>query len=363
MTHIVQMPSGRAKCSVPVYRINIAQSCALLEEHIKTHNQTAQVKIKAVHFALAKKLIELYARRFADWQQKNNYSFTPDTPLPLLSINNESLAEWLVCTDRTVRNYRARLVDIQVITETIWHGTARPYEIRLNPAFLYLACNIHTDRVVLPNGRFFPLTGSGYLQQEPTGTVCGKKQEPEGMAVADVVLVPEPPEPGNRNECHEDKAPLGATGTLTGTPPSCDAPPAPGAGSCDVRHVARLFLSAALPILYGKKYWTSGEKSKIEAQVSRLFQCVSSEKLPGVIKNYHLRCEMAALHYPRVAGVPLPHPELFFNPDIPSGFVTTRYWHQYPEQFPVPHHRPAPKLKVVKSDGQIALGQLLIGML
>ena len=63
MTQIVQMPGGRAKRSVLVYRINVAQSCGLLEEHIKTYNQTAKTKIKAVHFALAKKLIELYARR------------------------------------------------------------------------------------------------------------------------------------------------------------------------------------------------------------------------------------------------------------------------------------------------------------
>ena len=363
MTQIVQMPGGRAKRSVLVYRINVAQSCGLLEEHIKTYNQTAKTKIKAVHFALAKKLIELYARRFANWQQKNNYSFSPDTPLPLLSINNETLAEWLVCTDRTVRNYRARLAEIQFIIQTVWHGTARPYEIALNPAFLWLACNIHTERILLPNGRNFPLTGSGYLKQELTGTVCGKKREPD-QAVADVVLVPEPPEPENRNESHENQAPFGATGTPTGTPPSCGAPPDPDARSCDQRKVSRLFVAAVLPILYGRKYWTPAEKGRIEAQAARLFLGVKQDKVNLVIRNYHLRCEMAARHYERFTGAPLPHPEQFFNPDIAAGFVLTRNWPQYPEEFPITRHQAPPKLKLDgERTGQIALGELLTGFL
>jgi hypothetical protein len=365
MTRIAKMPSGRARGSAPalVYRVNIAQSCALLEEHIKTYNQTAKTKIKAVHFALAKKLIELYARRFADWQQKNNYSFNPDTPLPLLSVNNESLAEWLVCTDRTVRNYRARLAEIQFITETVWHGTSRPYEVRLNPAFLWLACNVHTERVLLPHSRFFPLTGSGYPKQEQTGTVCGKKRE-QNLAVVEVALVPELPEPGNRNESHEDKAPFGATGTPTGTPPGCGAPPAPGARTCDQRKVSRLFVAAVLPVLYGRKYWTSAEKGRIEAQAARLFLGVKEDKVNLVIGNYHLRCEMAARHYEGFTGAPLPHPEQFFNPDIAAGFVLTRNWPQYPEKFPVTRHQAPPKLKLDgQRSGQIALGGLLPGFL
>lgn len=367
MTSTATQQSGRAKSSVPVYRINVAQSCALLEEHIKMHNQSAKVKIKAVHFALAKKLLELYARRFADWQMKNSYTFTPDTPLPLLSINNESLAEWLVCTDRTVRNYRARMADIHFITETIWHGTARPYEVRINPAFLYLACNAHTERVTLPNGRIFPLTGSGYPKQELTGTVCGKKPEPTATPVIEPELpaetVPEPQEPKNRNESHEDKAPLGATGTRTGTPPPCGAPPAPDASSRTERQVARVFLAAALPLLYGKKYWTAAEKGRIEAQAARLFVGLDESRLQRVLDNYHVRCRMAALHYQRVSGVPLPHPELFFNPDVEAGFVATRNWPQYPEQFPIPRtqgmHRIRFKPTDDRANGQMTIGELV----
>lgn len=363
MTQVIQASSTRARHNAPalVYRINIARSCALLEEHIKTYNQSARVKIKAVHFALAKKLIELYARRFAQWQAKHNYTFHPDTPLPRLSINNETLAEWLVCTDRTVRNYRARLMDIQFITETIWHGSARPYELRLNPAFLWLACNVHTERVLLPNGRIFPLTGSGYLKQELTGTVSGKKREPD-QPMVEVAWVPEPPEPDNRNESRENQAPFGATGTATGTPPSCGAPPTPAAQACDQRKVARLFVAAVLPLLYGRKYWTSAEKGRIEAQVARLFAGVVADKVNLVLKNYYLRCQMAAQHYQDFTGAPLPHPELFFNPDVPAGFVLTRHWPQYPEKFPLTRQQSPPRFTPgEKRSGQIVLGELLQG--
>lgn len=364
MTQFVQMQGSRSRSAAPalVYRINIARSCALLEEHLKTYNQTAQSKIKAVHFTLAKKLIELYARRFAEWQAKSNYSFHPDTPLPLLKINNETLAEWLLCTDRTVRNYRARLSDIQFITQTIWHGSARPYEIALNPAFLWLACNVHTERILLPNGQNFPLTGSGYLKQELTGTVSGKKPEPD-QQVAEVALVPEPPEPENRNESRENQAPFGATGTTTGTPPSSGAPPSPAARSCDERKVARLFVPAVLPLLYGRKYWTAAEKGRIEAQMARLFAGVKEDKVNTVLKNYYLRCQLAAQHYQRFTGIPLPHPEQFFNPDIAAGFVLTRHWPQYPEEFPLTRQQRAPVFKRSEErTGQIVLGELVMGL-
>lgn len=364
------MPGGRynkAASSAVVYRLNIAKSYALLEEKVNAYNERQSEKkhmIKGVHYSFAKKLIELFAGTFANFQTKINYSFHPHTPLPYLVINNQTLAEWIKCTDRTVRNYRAKLVELGLITETIFHGSNKPYEIQLNPAFLWLAVNTTTTRVALPEVQNFPLTCSGYPEQGLTGTVSGKKLEP-GMAVADAVTVLELQEPGNWNESQENHAPVGATGTPTGTPPGCGAPPTESPESRDQRRLARLLLAYALPLLFPqKRYWPPAEKGRMEAQAARLFAGVTELNMQKVLDNYFLRVLMAAHHYARVAGVPLPHPEVFFNPDIETGFAATRYWPHHPEQFPVQQSRQKPRVRTVKSGvpgrtGQIELGQLV----
>jgi hypothetical protein len=347
-----------------VYRLNLAKSYALLEEKVKAYNDQQidkKTKIKGVHHSLAKKLLELYMRCFWEWQAKQNFSFTPHTPLPYLSINNVTLADWMTCTDRSIRTYRQKLAELGFILDTIGHGPNKNFEIRLNPAFLWLVVNTHTNRVLLPDVQIFPQTSSGYPERELTGTVSGKKLEPE-MAVGDVAMVPEQQEPMNWNESPENHAPVGATGTPTGTPPSCAAPPAPAAENPVQRRAGRILIKYSLPLLFPKKhYWTPQERGRMEAQAARLFQGITEEKLNKIMDNYCLRVLMAAHHYARFTGAPIPHPELFFNPDQPAGFVLTRNWPQYPEQFPIiRRNKPAPKVRTSAGagTGQVQIGQL-----
>lgn len=367
--------SGATQPQVAVFRINIAKSYALLEERVKAYNDAQTEKrhmIKAVHYSLAKKLIELYAGCFAAFQTRINYAYTPFTPLPLLAINNQSLSDWMVCTDRTIRNYRTKLVDLGLISETVFHGSNKPYEIRINTAFLWLSVNTTTTRVALPDVQSFPLTCSSTKEQELTRTVSGKKLEPE-MAVAELepnaATVLERQEPMNRNESQEKHAPVGATGDPTGTPPSCATPPAAAPAKREHRYAGRALLAYALPLLYpNKRYWTPQEKSRMEEQAARLFRGVTDLNINKVLDHYALRILMASHHYQRVAGVPLPSPWDFFNPDLEHGFAATRNWPQYPEKFPVQRTRIAPKIRqnaqdVPERTGQIQIGQLLTPMM
>lgn len=349
--------------SAVVYRINLAKSHALLEEKVKAYNDQQidkKAKIKGVHHTLAKKLIELYMRCFWEWQAKQNFSFTPNTPLPYLSINNVTLADWMTCTDRSIRTYRDKLAQMGLILETINHGPNKNFEIRLNPAFLWLVVNTHTNRVLLPDLQIFPQTSSSYPERELTGTVSGKKPEPE-MAVADVVSVQEQQELVNWNESQENHAPVGATGTPTGTPPSCAAPPAPAVKNPLQRRAGRLLIKYALPLLYPSiRYWNAQDKGQIETHAARLFEGITEKNLNKVMDRYCLRVLMAAHHYARFTGAPLPHPTLFFDRDQPAGFVLTRNWPQYPEQFPIIRAKTAPKVRTSVSPGgsAIQIGQL-----
>lgn len=366
-----KLPGGRnTAVNAVVYRVNVAKSCALLEQRIKAYNEQhseRKHRLKAVHYALAKKLLELYAGTFWDWQVKHYFSFNPYIPLPYLSINNVTLGDWMVCTDRSIRNYRDKLEALGFIVETVSHGTKRNFELRINPAFIHMAVNTTTERVALPEVQSFPQTGSGYPQLEQTGTVSGKEREPAPPVVEqelNVESVQEPQEPGNRNERREQKTPCGGTGTPTGTPPSCAAPPAPSPENVEQRRAGRALMQYALPVLYPqRRYWNAEEKGRIEAQAERLFESVTELNINKVIDNYCLRVLMAAHHYQKHTGVPLPAPDVFFNPDCEFGFRITRYWPQYPEKFPVVRStRSIPKVRKRKDQtgrtGQIEIGQL-----
>ena len=367
-----KLPGGRNTANhAVVYRLNLAKSYELIEVQFKAYNDQQidkKSRLKAVHHSLAKKLIELYAGTFWNWQVKNGFSFTPYTPLPLLSINNVTLADWMLCSDRSIRNYRNKLQQCGFIVQTVDHGPLKNFEIGLNPAFFWLAVNTTSTRVYIPPVQIFPQTSSGYPERELKGTVSGKKPEPE-MAVAElepnVASVPEPREPVNGNERREHQGPQGATGTPTGTEKSCAKKESPAAENPLQRRAGRLLLKYSLPILYPKKrYWTASEKGAMEAQAARLFEGVSEEKLNKVMDHYCLRALLAAHHYQRFTGVPIPAPDLFFNPDHASGFVLTRHWPQYPEEFPVVRAKTAPRVRTSKpqDDGRIG-GQMAIGEL
>lgn len=367
-----KLPGGRNTANhAVVYRLNLAKSYELIELQFKAYNDQQidkKSRLKAVHHSLAKKLIELYAGTFWNWQVKNGFSFNPYTPLPLLSINNVSLADWMLCSDRSIRNYRRKLQQCGFIVETVDHGPLKNFEIRVNPAFFWLAVNTTSTRVYIPPVQIFPQTSSGYPERELKGTVSGKKPEPE-MAVAElepnVASVPEPREPVNGNERRENHGPLGATGTPTGTEKSCAKKESPAARNPLQRRAGRLLLKYSLPLLYPKKrYWTAQEKGEMEAQAARLFERVSEEKLNKVMDHYCLRVLLAAHHYQRFTGVPIPRPDLFFNPDQATGFVLTRNWPQYPEEFPAVRAKATPKVRSSKpkDDGRIG-GQMAIGEL
>jgi hypothetical protein len=336
----------------------------LLEEKIKAHNDraiSAGQKIKAVHRALAEKLIRLFRRHFAEWQAHNGFIYNPNnTPLPTLRVNNEFLGEIMGCTARTIRNYRDRLESLDLITTTILHGSNAAFELILNPDFLWVSCGSAPLRI-LPPVQSFPHTSSCTLQEplpEPVlEPVCGKKFEESGDCVdnSSRVVGTEPeqlaqPEPNHRNE---------SSGCAARTaPPSCAAPPSPAH-----RQAARFLAAWALRKLYPARNFTVSEKIAIEQQIDRLFAPVSLQNLPTLAEIYHGRCHLAALVWTTETGTTLPDPWDFFNPDNPRGFRITRDWPERQAELlaKVPPSPPPPLKRMRDTDrrtGETKLGNL-----
>jgi hypothetical protein len=387
MTAIRPLSSSLGFKSEPVFRIDIACSNNLLQRKVRDFNRTCQEDrkktLKAAPAALGEKILRLYKNHFQIWNTKTGYSWRPGAPLPALELNNQFLGEIMSCTDRTIRNYRARLVEIGLIVETTFHGTNAPFEVQLNPDFLHFCTSQSAQRIPLPVQNF-PHTRTGTLELELTGTVSGKKCEVTGTE-------PEPgcgnltPVTGTELEPNWNEASSNLLGDVqgekTGTPPRVPAaPPTPPAGAApevdadqpddpDQPHrekAARALLAFMLPKLYPGRHWKPAEKWAILQVTLRLFAGVPKENLSKVLENYAYRCWIAVYFYERETGKPIPYPTEFFNPDNPTGFRITRAWAKDPDRFTFTN--PSRRLPVLgtpttndRRNGQVSLYELLNG--
>jgi hypothetical protein len=164
------------------YHIDFPKSVNLLQQKIEQHNLAnagdSSRKIRVTAAVLAEKLIRLYKRRFTEWQAAQLFPASLKD-MPTLEINNQFLAEIMQVSDRTIRNYRARLKVLGFIEEEIWHGSCRSFEIRINPEFLFMTENGQGLRVEFKATRKkLPPTSSGTLQeqQEPCTRTCWRKK-------------------------------------------------------------------------------------------------------------------------------------------------------------------------------------------
>jgi hypothetical protein len=370
------------------YRIDLACSNRILEQKVREYNLKQSNRgnlIKSAPAAMGEKLIRLYKQYFRTWQAQNGFSYKPGNELPYLEVNNQFLSDIMQCSERTVRNYRVRLVSLGLIQETVFHGTNAPFELRINPEFLHFCTNLSLERVPVfsPMRQSLPHTSTGYKEKELLkGTVSGKicKSETEPQTGTDAELKPEPTGTGKRNETSSNTPPAqettGTTPPLPAAPPT--APPPPDDSNPGQQEMpdddpdqplrekaAKALLHYVLPRMYPGANWTTAQKWAILAAAMRLFSGVPRENLGKCLENYSYRATLAAFWYERETGNPLPAPTDFFNPDNSEGIRLTKTWPKDTDRFYIPSQRrlPSPVLgnPTTRKNSQVSLYDLLNG--
>lgn len=333
--------------AVETWSIKLDKSYQLLEHYTQAHNaraSKASERIKAVHRALAEKIIRLYRRRWLQYQAENLWANPGD--LPYLELNNQFLAKIMSCTDRTIRNYRDRLEALGLIVETIWHGSNAAYEIKIDPKFLWIESNLHRGM-----RKIFPHTSTCTPLQEPfTRTLLPEKS---GNDMAPVPGTDSEQEPFYRNEQgsttkkEESQEPQEQTAVVkaeklehppakgAGDPPCGDGPPANDPGEepkSPRRQFAEAFWSYAKNTLWPGKYFSEPEKEKILARIGALFGAKHPHLYGKILKAYAFRIHLVKLYWQKDCG-PLPSPAEFFDYTNQEGFVKTKAWARNPEKY------------------------------
>jgi hypothetical protein len=310
------------------YSINFPKSVNILREKIDLHNTSTSLsseKIKTGPAMLAEKLIQIYRKRFTRWQASELFQVNVDD-MPTLSINNMFLAGIMACTDRTVRNYRDRLKKLGFIAKEIWHGSNQPFEIVINPEFLFIADNSKSGARAFTSSQrqIFPLISSS-TEQEPLTrtlpvTITGKPlPEPENGISKEPETASSPtlPERVNRN----DQPEVNFKGKSKKNPIKIT-----GAREDLLRRHAKSVLLVAQTLIFKEEQ----EKSvKIEAfkRIMELYGNAPREKFPKITANYCARVRLCEELWEDQHGS-FPRMDQFFDYRQQVGFISTKNWVQ-----------------------------------
>ena len=359
------------------YTIDLAKSYRYLEYYRDYYNdqQTDKKRRLKNEYLLAKELIRLYRQEFLRWQEENHHQIEIEaSQLPLLAVNNQFLARVMVKSDRTIQNYRSKLVEAGILIPvgqneegeaeySVFHGRTCDYELRINPKLMHISSNLHTRRVPVAGiADFFDITKNFRPTSTSTGTSTISRTELEQLAEKNENQPVEAQEPSYGTEQEPSvgaQEPEGQNGQSNQPPvlaqqepeiPAAkfssakaeeeDAPTPPHHESITRRYqiiqgYARTLLNSARTYLYPNEHFDQTRTDAVCRRIEALFGDAPEEKLLKILNNYQHRLKLAQLHWHKNHG-DLPEIEDFFDKDNPNGFRLTGEFEDDRDKYPAP---------------------------
>lgn len=111
-----------------------------LDTFVAQHNATSDslsTRLRQPVIATAREIIRIYGASLLKASKKA--SFNAST-IPPLKTNNVQLAKVSHVSTRTIKRHLKKLVQANIITQKIWHGSNASYELYLNPKILLISC-------------------------------------------------------------------------------------------------------------------------------------------------------------------------------------------------------------------------------
>ena len=310
---IMTAKSRKGYLSTVSIRVDVPKTMDRLTQKIIAYNikftGCAEKQIKAAPRAMAEKLVRFYKHLFRDWQLERMGMIEGLEP-PTLLMNNMILAKEMTTTDRTIRNYKKRLMGLGFIEKSVYHGSKKPYELVLNMDF-FVFQKRHRDGIWCDNVQIFPPKGSGTSFQDPSRTLLaenstkGKELDPGQRKI-----VPEQqPEPIDQDE-------MGST--------QADR----------IHQKSALFFSQTRQCFWLDQYFSQNDCNLARKHLAEIFRR-KPDRLDFMFKVAFTRTFLAFHYWQREFGENLPPPHLFFDPNNPKGISATKTWLGDQERFPI----------------------------
>ena len=323
--------------------ISYPHSYKALDAYIEKHNEqydSCKDKIRGSVILTMKELIRIYGISLI---KANAVCKINLNKLPSLETNNPQLAKMVRLSSRTIQRHIAKLQDVGLITEKIWHGSNANYELFINPEVLCI-----NDRLSVKDSFLRLERERRESSKETENQALEEERTPKcphtyaGTIRTNRLMNVEKPAGTTQRSEHPFTGAVGPAGTIAGTTGKIGALRAGRGADSEkkeekedparsniLRMYVRLLWNMAQNLLYKGVYLTDEQIEIGKKLIRKWYQGVETEQLSKVHKAYRERISLAARYVSkdpekRFAQFPF----RYFDPENPHGFAGTEKWHK-----------------------------------
>ena len=325
-----------------------------LEGYVNQHNASTKdlsSHIRQAMILTTQEIIKIYSISLL---KANSIAAIDLQNLPPLKTNNVQLAKRAKASTRTIQRHLKRLIEANIITKKIWHGSNSGYELFINPNILLIggvkAVNkakneLQTEKSKTTDNQFFKNTktttcphtdtsNNGYINNIIIGVDKLKTKasslpltngyESRNATSNTFTGYTGKIDPKKNNDAGEIERKSRATDQTGAEISSVDQ-----ARSASLSFYVKSFWKLARNTIYKDHYLTQSQEKTALKLLYLWYEPVSDKQLQNVHEVYVSRLAIVQKYIardPTKRYVQLP--DKYFDPQNPSGFTGTRIWYQ-----------------------------------
>ena len=325
-----------------------------LDLYVSKHNSTQQdlsSHIRQAMILTTQEIIKIYSISLL---KANSIAAIDLQNLPPLKTNNVQLAKRAKASTRTIQRHLKRLIEANIITKKIWHGSNSGYELFINPNILLIggakAVNkpeneLQTEKSKTTDNQFFKnsktttcphtdTSNNGYINNIIIGVDKLKTKasslpltngyESRNATSNTFTGYTGKIDPKKNNDAGEIERKSRATDQTSAEISGVDQ-----ARSASLSFYVKSFWKLARNTIYKDHYLTQSQEKMALKLLYLWYEPVSDKQLQNVHEVYVSRLGIVQKYIakdPTKRYVQLP--DKYFDPKNPSGFTGTRIWYQ-----------------------------------
>ena len=325
-----------------------------LEGYVNQHNASTKdlsSHIRQAMILTTQEIIKIYSISLL---KANSIAAIDLQNLPPLKTNNVQLAKRAKASTRTIQRHLKRLIEANIITKKIWHGSNSGYELFINPNILLIggvkAVNkpkneLETEKYKPTDNQFFKnirtttcphtdTSNNGYINNIIIG-VDKLKTKASSLPLTNGYKSRNATsntftgytgkiDPKKNNDAGEIERKSRATDQTGAKISGVDQ-----ARSASLSFYVKSFWKLARNTIYKDYYLTQSQEKTALKLLHLWYEPVSDKQLQNVHEVYVSRLAIVQKYIardPTKRYVQLP--DKYFDPQNPSGFAGTRIWYQ-----------------------------------
>ena len=325
-----------------------------LEGYVNQHNASTKdlsSHIRQAMILTTQEIIKIYSISLL---KANSIAAIDLQNLPPLKTNNVQLAKRAKASTRTIQRHLKRLIEANIITKKIWHGSNSGYELYINPNILLIggAKAVNKPKKALQTEKSKP-TDNQFFKNSKT-TTCPHTDTSNNGYINNIIIgvdklktkassLPLTKGYESRNATSNtftgytgkiDPKKINDTGEIERKSRATDQTGAEISGvdqarSASLSFYVKSFWKLARNTIYKDHYLTQSQEKTALKLLHLWYEPVSDKQLQNVHEVYVSRLGIVQKYIakdPTKRYVQLP--DKYFDPKNPSGFTGTRIWYQ-----------------------------------